>query len=54
MLTQQVGLTWQAPTPAPLPQGQALSEIYDTEFESFARAAYATDYTIFGCKPLEY
>jgi len=33
-LTQQVGLTWQAPPPAPLPQGPELSEIYDTEFES--------------------
>ena len=54
MLTQQVGLTWQAPTPAPLPQGPALSEIYDTKFESRARAAYAADYTNFGFKPLNY
>ena len=36
LLTQQVGLTWQAPPPAPLPQGPELSEIYDTEFESLA------------------
>ena len=54
LLTQQVGLTWQAPPPAPLPQGPELSEIYDTEFESLARAAYAADYTNFGFKPLEY
>ena len=50
MLTQQVGLTWQAPPPAPLPQGPELSEIYDTEFESLACAAYAADYTNFGFK----
>ena len=54
LLTQQVGLTWQAPPPAPLPQGPELSEIYDTEFESLARAAYAADYTNFGFKPLKY
>ena len=53
-LTQQVGLTWQAPPPAPLPQGPELSEIYDTEFESLACAAYAADYTNFGFKLLEY
>lgn len=54
LLTQQVGLTWQAPPPAPLPQGPELSEIYDTEFESLSRAAYAADYTNFGFKPLKY
>jgi hypothetical protein len=54
MLTQQVGLTWQAPPPAPLPQSPALSEIYDTEFESLAHASYAADYKSFGFKPLEY
>jgi hypothetical protein len=36
------------------PQGPALSEIYDTEFESLAHASYAADYTNFGFKPLEY
>tara|TARA_Y100000385_G_scaffold272885_1_gene314163 strand:- start:747 stop:884 length:138 start_codon:yes stop_codon:yes gene_type:complete len=32
----------------------ALSEIYDTELESLARAAYATDYANFEFKPLEF
>jgi len=54
LLTQQVGLTWQAPPLAALPQGPELSEIYDTEFESLACAAYAADYTNFGFKLLEY
>ncbi len=54
LLTQQVGLSWQNPPPASLPQSPALSEIYDTELEAFAREAYAADYSNFGFKPLEF
>jgi hypothetical protein len=32
----------------------ALSEIYDTELASLARAAYAAYHTNFGFKPLEF
>ena len=54
LLTQQVGLSWQNPPTASLPQSPALSEIYDTELEALAREHYAADYSNFGFKPLEF